>query len=121
MRAVLRPVLEQVLAVEQSGTRAVSGGGTRAGGGGAGRMVWDQRCHANLGTDSCAHAPSRTLVTRTGQNGGTGGPGSTELALGTFDTMGNASTLTLSTTTGITVNNNTGAVDRTRTCSRQWG
>lgn len=42
-----------------------------------------------------------------GQNGATGGPGSTELALGTFDTMGNASN-TDSATTGITVNNNTG-------------
>ena len=42
-----------------------------------------------------------------GQNGATGGPGSTELALGTFDTMGNASN-TDSATTGITVNNTGG-------------
>ena len=42
-----------------------------------------------------------------GQNGASGGPGSAELALGTFDTMGNASN-TDSATTGITVNNNTG-------------
>ena len=47
-----------------------------------------------------------------GQNGGTGGPNSTELALGTFDTMGNASN-TDSATTGITVNNTGGGGSHT--------